>query len=635
MNDTFVSIKVDREERPDIDKAYMQIAQVMTGGGGGWPLTIIMTPDKRPFYAASYIPKDDRYGQMGLLKLLPRMRELWKSDRSNINEVTSRVAESLSETEGSGAHGTIDVNSLKKAYDSLSQRFDEARGGFGTAPKFPSPHNLMFLLRYYKRTGEKQALHMVEKTLEQMRKGGIFDQIGFGFHRYSTDSEWLTPHFEKMLYDQAMLTIAYTEAFQETRDEVHAQVVREIVGYLERDMKSPEGGFYSAEDADSEGEEGKYYVWSQAEVISALDIEEAGVFQSHFGVTLDGNFSDKTSDSLTGKNVLYIAKNLDEAAAELGLEINVAAATIKRAKHKMLEVRSNRTRPHRDDKILADWNGLVVAALAIAGRALGDDNYTRLARQAMDFVLTNMRSTDGGLIHRYRDGEAAIPAFLDDYAFVVWGLIELYETTFEPQYLEAARNLNEFLLTRFWDPKHGGLLLSSYDSEKLPLQQRDAYDGALPSGNSVSVISMIRLARLLGNDELEGRASRILDAFAEEISQNYAGHTMMLAGLDYLLGPSYEVVVAGAPESHETLIMTNAMNDHFIPSAVVILRGNAEQVREVDQIAPYTKFYDRINNKATAYVCVNHTCMPATTELVQMLRLLGVGTRADSRQSVS
>jgi uncharacterized protein YyaL (SSP411 family) len=626
MNETFVCIKVDREERPDIDKAYMQVAQVMTGGGGGWPLTIFMSSNKRPFYAAAYIPKDDSYGQIGLLKLLPRIQELWKSNRSNIDEVTRRVAESLSEKLEPEPHVDMDVSSLNKAYESLSQRFDENRGGFGTAPKFPSPHNLMFLLRYFKRTRDERALYMVEKTLKEMRKGGIFDQIGFGFHRYSTDSEWLVPHFEKMLYDQALLIIAYTEAFQQTGDQVYAQVVREIAEYLQRDMKSPEGAFYSAQDADSEGEEGKYYLWSQPEILSLLNADEAIVVQGYFGITPEGNFTDRTSDDSTGKNILYVAKNIDELADDLGVEANGAAVALEKARHMMLDFRSKRIRPQKDDKILADWNGLAVAALAIAGRALGDDRLTTLAREAMAFVMTRMQGTDGALFHRYRDGETAIPAFLDDYAFVVWGLIELYETTFDPQYLEAARDLNDLVLKRFWDKDQGGFILSLDSSEQLPGEHRDAYDGALPSGNSVSVMNMTRLARLLGDEELEDRAAKTLSAFAEEISQSYAGHTMMLAGLDYALGPSYEIVVAGTPKAEETLRMVNAVRNHFVPSAILILRGEAEQVRQIDRIAPYTKFYGRVDNQTTAYVCIDHKCMPPTTEVAKMLKLLSVNS---------
>jgi hypothetical protein len=623
MNETFVSIKVDREERPDIDRVYMQVSQMMTGGGG-WPLTILMTPDKKPFYAASYIPKEDRYGQMGLLTLVPRIRELWASNRSNIDEVTTRVAESLSQTREAATHGALDVSSLKSAFDSLIRRFDKEKGGFGTAPKFPTPHIFMFLLRYWKRTGESVALHMVEKTLQEMRNGGIFDQIGFGFHRYSTDADWFVPHFEKMLYDQAMLMIAYSEAYQATREQAYARIVREIAEYLLRDMKSPEGGFYSAEDADSEGQEGKFYVWSMDEVKSSLGPEEARIVQNYFDVRAEGNFQDQSSDNSTRRNILHVTKPLGNYAAELGVTVDSLSATLDKVRGKMLSARAGRPRPQKDDKILADWNGLAVAALAIAGRVLDEEKYAQAAEQAMSFVLARMRNPEGLLLHRYRDGEAIIPGFLDDYAFLVWGLIELYETTFNPHHLEAARDLNAALLTRFWDSEKGGFFFSADDMEDGLSRQKDVYDGALPSGNSVSALNMVRLARLLGDQEQEDKASHIISIFAENVSQSYAGHAMMLAALDYLLGPSYEVVIAGTPRDDSSQNMIRSLRKHFMPNAVVILRGDEEQARRINELAPYTRFYDRMKNQTTAYVCIDRRCMPPTTDSLQMLTLLGI-----------
>jgi uncharacterized protein YyaL (SSP411 family) len=392
-------------------------------------------------------------------------------------------------------------------------------------------------------------------------------------------------------------------------------------------MKSPEGAFYSAEDADSEGEEGKYYLWSQAEILSVLDELEAKVFLNHFDIPAEGDLLEKASDDASGKNILHVRRAIDKTAADFDLTADEASAILEGARRKILVARSSRTRPQRDDKILADWNGLAVAAMAIAGRVLGDDAYTRMAQQAMSFVLTNMRDSNGRLLHRYRDGEAAIPAFLDDYAFLVWGLIELYETTFDSVYLRTARDLNEFLREHFWNPRRGGFFFSSHIWEQLPLRQRDAYDGALPSGNSVSALNMIRLARLLGDQEQEDKASMILDSFADDISQNYAGHTMMLVGLDYLVGPSYEVIIAGAPEAESTLRMIHDLREHFMPNAVVIVRGDSENARRVDQIAPYTRFYNPMNNQTTGYVCINHRCLPPTTDPVQMLGLLGINAQ--------
>ncbi|MGY5877230.1 MAG: thioredoxin domain-containing protein, partial [Candidatus Thorarchaeota archaeon] len=440
MNENFVCIKVDREERPDIDKVYMEVAQMMTGRGG-WPLTIIMTPNKRPFIAATYISKQDRYGQRGMLSLIPIIHNLWTHEREKVDLTVEQVHEALVAT-GSTGKEELTIDSIEAAFSQYSQRFDEKLGGFGQAPKFPSPHNLLLILRYWKRTGDDWALHMVEKTLQEMRKGGIFDHIGFGFHRYSTDSKWLLPHFEKMLYDQAMLMLAYTEAFQATRKEEYAKVVREIAEYLFRDMKHERGAFYSAEDADSEGVEGKFYVWSMEEITKILTEQEVRIASKGFNISEKGNFREEATGEETGLNIPHITTGHESIASSLELEHKDFETELESVRKKLFSVREKRVRPHLDDKILTDWNGLMIAALAKAARILDDADLLEAAKASATFILEEMIDSDGHLYHRFREDEVKIRGFLDDYAFLVWALIELYETTFDITYLQRAKSIN-------------------------------------------------------------------------------------------------------------------------------------------------------------------------------------------------
>ncbi|MFX1265845.1 MAG: thioredoxin domain-containing protein, partial [Promethearchaeota archaeon] len=544
MNDTFVNIKVDREERPDIDRVYMEVAQLMTGRGG-WPLTIIMTPDKEPFYAATYIPKESRYGQPGMMELIPKLGEIWESDRANISDVTSRIKDTLTQKKAEGVGRNLDIDDIEMAFTLFSRRFDDRKGGFGSAPKFPSPHNLMFLLRYWKRTGDDWALHMVERTLRAMRDGGIFDHVGYGFHRYSTDANWLLPHFEKMLYDQAMLVFAYIEAFEATRKPEYARVANEIIEYVLRDMTSKDGAFYSAEDADSEGVEGKFYVWSSKEIEDVLSKKEAAALSRMYNIRTEGNFREEATGEETGQNIPHVTRTLDDVAKEMGEDTVTLMQTLQSARQKLLSVREKRVRPHLDDKSLTDWNGLFIAALAKAGRALDNVDYVATAERAVEFFLSNLKDDQGRLLHRFRDGESSVNAFLDDYAFFVWGLLELYETTFDPRYLEMARDMTTDQISHFWDESEGAFFFTAHDSEDLLVRKKNVYDGAIPSGNSVSMLNLIRLARLLGDNELENKADMIGKAFSHEISRMQTAYSFMLVALDYALGPSHEIVIAG------------------------------------------------------------------------------------------
>ncbi len=622
MNDTFVNIKVDREERPDIDGVYMQVAQMITGRAG-WPLTIIMTPDKKPFFAGTYIPKKTRYNTPGMLDLIPRIGQLWKEDRNNIDDVIQRVENALKETQTDKTSSDLSENDIIAAFSDLSQRFDDENGGFGSAPKFPSPHNLLLILRYWKRTGDAWALHMVEKSLIEMRKGGIFDHVGFGFHRYSTDAHWLVPHFEKMLYDQASLMLAYTEAYQISKNPLFAQVVSEIYEYVTRDLMSPEGAFYSAEDADSEGVEGKFYVWSKEEIDTILPEEERSLFTRFYNIEPDGNFQEEATHEETGLNIPHTTVELEDVANSLVLEFEYARALIERARKALFNVREKRIRPHRDEKILTDWNGFMISALARAGVAMNDSRLIDAAECAMSFLLDHLLNEKGELFHRYSDGEVAFRAFLDDYAFIILGLLDLYQATFKPRYLELAKRLAEDMLKNFWDKEDGGLYFTGTYAEELLVRRKDAYDGAMPSGNSIAMLSFIILARMLGDSEFEDYANAIGRSFSADIDSAHSAFSMMLVALDFALGPSFEIVLAGNPEHEDTLLMLQAIRQRFLPRKIILLRGTDTQSQALNKLAPFTKYHLPLHDKATAHVCVDHNCKLPTNNVEQMLKLLG------------
>jgi uncharacterized protein YyaL (SSP411 family) len=625
MNDTFVSIKVDREERPDIDNIYMTVCQMLSKGGCGWPLNVIMTPDKKPFFAATYIPKDTRFGRDGMLDLVPRIKEIWENDREKVLEsadkITAAVIKATDVTENSESQD-LTVSTLNTGYNQLLGRYDERNGGFGTAPKFPTPHNQLFLLRYWNRTGDEQALEMVEKTLTEMRRGGVYDHVGYGFHRYSTDPGWLVPHFEKMLYDQAMIAMSYTEAYQATGNVDYERTAREIFTYVLRDMTSPEGGFYSAEDADSEGEEGKFYVWEEEEIIDVLGKEEAELYISTYNVQRSGNFSDEASGKKSGANILHLKKPISETAASYDLSADELQTRLEDSRKKLFSVREKRVHPYKDDKILTDWNGLMIAALSMGGRAFGDSQYTEAAKRAADFILKDMRKPDGSLLHRYREGEAGIEGNVDDYAFFIWGLLELYETDFDIKYLRAALELQDQMINRFWDEDNGGFYFTSDNAEKLIARQKEIYDGAIPSGNSAAILNLLRIGRITGNPEYDKKASKLGSAFSSTIARAPMAHTQFMCGLDFGIGPSYEVVVVGDPGKNDTQEMLRALNKDYSPNKVVLLRG-PDGDADITGIAEFTKSQASIDGKATAYVCLNYICKLPTTDVDKMLELLG------------
>jgi hypothetical protein len=604
MNETFVSIKVDREERPDIDKIYMAVCQLMTGSGG-WPLTIVMTPDKKPFFAGTYFPKESRFGRIGIIDLIKRIDSLWKNERKQLLESSEKIIFALQDVNTESPGSSLTKRVLNSAYSQLSTRFDKKNGGFGTAPKFPTPHNLLFLLRYWKRTGDENALSMVEKTLKRMRMGGIYDQIGFGFHRYSTDSDWLVPHFEKMLYDQSLLTLAYLEAYQTTNKKEYANTAKEIMTYVLRDMTSSEGAFYSAEDADSEGEEGKFYVWSKTEIEEILGVEDAEVFSKLYNVDVNGNFLDEATRKKTEKNIIHLKSNLPDTPS----------IDIKLLKNRLFEAREKRIRPHKDDKILTDWNGLMIAAFAKAGYILNDQKYIQVAEKAVDFILNRMKNSEGRLLHRYRKGGADILAFIDDYAFLIWGLINLYEASFETQYLEKAIELTEEQIKLFWDSSIGAFFFTAEDAESLLTRQKETYDGAIPSGNSVAMLNLLRLAQLTGNDEYEKKADHLGRVFAESVRANPVAHSLMMVAVDYAVGPTYSLVIAGDSGKEDTILMLNEVRKQFLPNKALIFRPTEKLNPEIDKFSNFIQFFDKYEEKATAFVCINKTCKAPTNDI--------------------
>ena len=624
LNKYFVAVKVDREERPDIDQVYMAVTQAMTGRGG-WPNNVFLTPDKKPFFAGTYFPKHARWGLPGLMELLPKVAEIWQNDRENVQKSAEQITALLASRGNPNPGDALDRSILDKARNRLADIYDPEYGGFGPAPKFPTPHIFAFLLRRYHHNEDAQALAMVEKTLTQMRFGGIHDHIGFGFHRYSTDGQWLVPHFEKMLYDQALLALAYTETYQATGKEFYARTVREILTYILRDMTSKEGGFYSAEDADSEGVEGKFYLWTLAQIQQAIGDNETEIIKKTYNLEDGGNFKSQEAEQVPGSNILHLKKTVPDLAGEMGMPEKQLRQRLEKNRERLFRVRKKRVHPFKDDKILTDWNGLMIAALAKAGLVLDEPRYVSAAVKAADFIMHNLRDKNGRLLKRYRQGNAGLPAHLNDYAFVVWGFLELYEASFKTIYLQEAIRLNDQMIKHFWDIQSGGLFMTADDGEKLLIRNKEIYDGALPSGNSVAALNLLRLGHITGNQDYLQKAESIGKAFSDPVNRYPQGHAHLMVALEYALHPNYEVVIAGTPRAKDTRAMLAALRQLFLPGKVVVLRpADKGEAAEIIRMAPYTEFMVPKNGKATAYVCTNFICRLPTTEISQMLANLQV-----------
>lgn len=621
MNDVFVSIKVDREERPDIDNIYMTVCQMMTGSGG-WPLTIVMMPDKRPFFSGTYFPKQTRFGRIGFVELIQNINKAWKEKRDEVEQSADQITSHLKQTSMSDEGTDIPTDVLTKTYEYFSERFDKTYGGLTTAPKFPSPHNLLFLLRYYKNTGEENALEMVKKTLLEMRKGGIFDHIGFGFHRYSTDQRWLLPHFEKMLYDQAMLAHAYVETYQTTKIESFKKTAEQILEYVTRDMTSPEGGFYSAEDADSEGVEGKFYVWTKEEILKILGEEDGILFCKIFNIEEDGNYEEESTKARNGTNIPHLTGSIEDVIKESNTDPAKLINKLNKARLTLFANREQRVHPQKDDKILTDWNGLMISAFAKAGRVFNNEEYTETASKGVEFINKNLSDNHGKLIHRYRDGEAKLTAVLDDYAFMIWGLLELYDSTFETKYLVQAISLNEILNKHYWDDADGGYFFTPDFGENLLVRSKDLFDSAIPSGASAMMNNLIRFSRLTANQEYEKSAELLSKSFSENVKKSPMAFTYFLCGLDFAKGKTYEIILAGK-SLKELDPLIKKLNENYIPNKVV-LAVTEDNFGKMKKIAPFVSNYEFDFSKAQAFVCKNFACelpVDSPDEMIKKLTL--------------
>lgn len=610
LNDAFVCIKVDREERPDIDATYMMTCQLLTGSGG-WPLTIIMTPDKEPFWAGTYLPKKTRVGVTGLTELIPMIQELWKKQRYRATTIATALTESLNRSEVEHPSSKLNKRVLDDAFNQLLEDYDETNGGFGGAPKFPSPHRLIFLLRYWFRTDNENALAMVENTLTQMKTGGINDQLGGGFHRYSTDDKWLLPHFEKMLYDQAMLLLIYTEAYQITHNQQYEHTARDIAEYVLRDLTSPERGFYSAEDADSENIEGKFYLWDIEGLKAILNEADANLAIKVYGLTEKGNFPESPK-----MNILRIGTTEDQLLQTKELNKEELTQKLWDIRRKLQEIRSKRIRPFRDEKILSDWNGLMIGALAKAGLVFGEEEYIKSAERAASFIKSRLMKN--GLKHRYYNNQASINGFLDDYAFLAFGFIELYEATLDAGYLSDATQLVQEALDLFEDKEFGGFFINSNKTDQIT-RLKEPYDGAMPSGNSVMALNLVKLIKVIYNPDFENALERLLKTYTTRISNNPQAYTFLLTALDYIFGPSFEAVISGDPSQELTWKMIEVLRTYYHPTKMVLYK-----TPELDELTQFTKNMITQGSQAIAYICQDKACKLPTTSIDEALKQLNI-----------
>ncbi|HZT31409.1 MAG TPA: thioredoxin domain-containing protein [Bryobacteraceae bacterium] len=625
LNRHFVSIKVDREERPDVDRVYMTFVQVTTGGGG-WPMSVWLTPDLKPFFGGTYFPPEDRYGRAGFPQMLERIHEAWEQQQARILESSADIIAQLRkqmevEPSGGAALLGLDPVALDNGFQVFRRTFDTEHAGFSEAPKFPRPVALNFLLRFHARTGNPEALEMVLATLREMAKGGMHDQLGGGFHRYSVDRRWFVPHFEKMLYDQAQLATSYLEAFQITGDQGYAETARRIFDYVLRDMLDPDGGFYSAEDADSVIDpaqptvkgEGAFYIWKQSEVEIAAGVPAAEWFCYRYGVEEHGNVQEDPHHEFAGRNILYQAHSAEETARHFQRPLEEVRAGLALAEQKLLAARSRRVRPHLDDKVLTAWNGLMISALAKGGAILREPRYLEAARRAANFLASRMYQAETGmLLRRYRQGEAAIPGFLDDYAFFAQALLDLYEAEFEPEHLRLALRLMEQARDLFEDRVQGAFFSSRADDPDLILRIKEDYDGAEPSGNSIAVLNLLRLAQITGRADLRESAEKALGAFASRIQHAPVGVPQMLVALAFYLSKPRQIILVGAREAADTRALLGQLNGRFVPERIVLLVDGEPSRRLFAGWLPVVDTMRALDGKATAYVCEDYTCkLPA------------------------
>ncbi len=617
MNENFINIKVDREERPDVDTIYMRAVVSMTGRGG-WPLTAFLTPEGKPFFGGTYFPPEDRHGLPSFRKVLQSVSRSYRERREKIQRSAESIASHVVEQDLTPAarDTELGLSTLDHAVRTLSQQFDSAHGGFGKAPKFPHAMTLDFLLREYRRTGNTQALRMVERSLQKMARGGIYDQLGGGFHRYSVDERWLVPHFEKMLYDNALLSRLYLRVYHATGKPLYRRIAEETLAYVQREMTSPEGGFYSAQDADTEGEEGKFFVWPPDEITAILGEEEGSLFNQYFAVTDQGNFE--------GKNVLSIPRDLDVVAHLAEVPMERLEDIIARGRQQLFAAREMRVRPGRDEKVIASWNGLMLASFAEAARILGHDEYLQAAKQNADFILRELLR-DGQLLRIYKDGKSKLGGYLEDYASVADGFLALYEASFEDNWFLEAKALVDDMVSRFKDPLGGGF----YDTdgeESLITRPRTWEDGATPSGNSLAADVLLRLAALTGDTSYEDAAEEILRAMTETAARHPSAFGHLLSVLNFYLSPPEEIAIIGDPTAEQTIELLKVVYDHYLPSKVVTVGLPAD---DTDAVVPLLAGRSQLNGEATAYVCRRFVCQRPVTTPTQLAAQLR--RRADER----
>jgi uncharacterized protein len=614
MNKHFVNIKVDREERPDVDSIYMSAVQAMTRHGG-WPMTVFMTPDGAPFYGGTYFPPVPSRGMPSFKQVLLSLADAYANRREEVLASAQNVREFLKESStASIPRSEVSEGLLAHAANALAGQIDNRFGGFDGAPKFPQTMNLEVLLRHHKRTGDRAALSGVELTLRQMANGGIYDQLGGGFARYSVDEYWLVPHFEKMLYDNALLARLYLEAYEATGDGFYRRIAEETLDYVMRDMRSPEGGFYSAEDADSEGVEGKFYVWTPEEIEATLEPEDAKLAERYWDVTERGNFE--------GKNILNVPRPPEAVAAEFGLSTEELWQRILLIRERLFTEREKRLRPGRDEKVLAAWNGLMLRAFALAAGATGREEYLRVAEENAVFLLEKL-VVDGRLRRSYKDGQARLNGYLEDYACVADGLVELYEATFETRWLREAASLADAILGLFWEEAEGAFYDTAADHEELVTRPRDVYDNATPSGNSVAVDVLLKLSVLLEREDYRERAGAVLDNLSGGMVQVPGAFGRLLSALDFYLSTPYEVAIIGEREAPDTKMLLETVYSSYLPNKVVA--GSSENDEEATQLVPLLANRPMRGGRPTAYVCVNYACQSPTTDPAELARQLGVG----------
>jgi hypothetical protein len=601
MNEHFINIKVDREERPDVDSIYMAAVQAMTGRGG-WPMSVFLTPDGKPFFAGTYFPPEDRGGMPAFPNVLTALADAYHNKQEEVLDTTQRVVEYLREQSAARtAAEPLTRDLLGAAYRALEPAFDPEHGGIGGAPKFPQAMTYEFLLRTWHATRDPQPLHMVELTLQKMAAGGIYDQLGGGFHRYSTDALWLVPHFEKMLYDNAQLASLYLHAYQATGKQLYQRIAEETLAYVEREMLDPSGGFYSAQDADSEGEEGKFFVWSKLEIDLALGPELGRVARAYYGVTEAGNFE--------SRNILWRPRDDEAIAAELGMSVDELLASIATAREKLLAERSKRVAPARDDKVLTSWNALMLRAFAEAGAVLDNAHYTEVARRNAEFLLSSLAS-DGRLLRTWKDGRAKLNGYLEDYAYLIDALLTLYEATFEPRWLDEAARLAAGMIDLFWDEEASVFHDTGRDHEQLVVRPRDIFDNATPSGGSAAALALLRLAAFTGDSDLERYAASSLRSVRDYLARMPSGFANWLCALDFYLSTPKEIAVIGLRDDPATRALLAVVRERYLPNKVLAGAGGPV----TDAASPLLEHRDLVGGRPAAYVCERYVCQQPVTE---------------------